>query len=152
MDNKAFEGLPGGTRGTRPEPLRLRYTHSMRRFAALVLLCVFGTLLPSATVIALAAPQQLLPICCRAHGAHSCIMGAMASAPSDAGPTLRQPACPFGQSLRAITTVTISADFASYSSFSLAAANIDRQWIADAVASRVLRRSAPRGPPSSFSV
>src|SRR5271168_1929334 len=100
MDSKAFEGLrpivfgPGTlvrTWGTRPEPLQLLYTQFMRRIAALVLLCVFGTLLPSATVIALAAPQQLLPICCRAHGAHSCILGAMATAPSDSGPTLRQP-------------------------------------------------------------
>ena len=117
-----------------------------------MLLCVFGTLLPSATVIALAAPQQLLPICCRAHGAHSCIMVAMANAASDAGPTLRQAACPYGQSLRAITTVTISADFNSRTSFAFAVANIDRQLIADAVATRMLRRSAPRGPPSSFSV
>jgi NCAIR mutase (PurE)-related protein len=124
----------------------------MRRIAAVVLLCVFGTLLPLATMTALAAPQQLLPICCRAHGAHSCVMGDMASAPSDAVPTLRQPACPFGQSLRAITTVAISADFTSRSSFGLAVANIDRQLIADAVATRVLRRSAPRGPPFSFSV
>jgi hypothetical protein len=124
----------------------------MRRIAALMLLCVFAGLLPSATVLALAAPQQLLPICCRAHGAHACIMGAMASAPSDAGPTLRQAACPFGQSLRAITTVTISADFASHARFGLVAANVDRQAIADAVATRMLRRSAPRGPPSSFSV
>jgi hypothetical protein len=124
----------------------------MRRIAALVLLCVFGTLLPSATVIALAAPQQLLPICCRAHGAHSCIMGAITNVDSDAGPTLRQAACPYGQSLRAITTVIISADFPSRTSFALAVANIDRQLIADAVATRMLRRSAPRGPPSSFSV
>jgi hypothetical protein len=79
-------------------------------------------------------------------------MGAMAGAPSDAAPTLRQIACPFGQSLRAITTVTISADFTSRSSFALAVTNIDRQWIADAVATRILRRSAPRGPPPSFSV
>jgi hypothetical protein len=123
----------------------------MRRIAALVLLCVFGTLLPSATVLALAAPQQLLPICCRAHGAHSCIMGDMANAASDAAPTLRQPTCPYSQSLRAITTVTISADFTSSTSFALAISNIDRQLIADAVATRILRRSAPRGPPSSFS-
>jgi hypothetical protein len=117
-----------------------------------MLLCVFGTLLPSATVIALAAPQQLLPICCRAHGAHSCILGAMANAASDAAPTLRQAACPFGQSLRAITTVTILADFGSRAGFGLAVDNLDRQVIADAVATRILRRSAPRGPPSSFSV
>ena len=126
------------------------YTHCMRRIAALVLLCVFGALLPSATVLALAAPQQLLPICCRAHGAHSCVMGAWPMQSSDAGPALRQPACPFGQSLRAITTVTITADFASRTSFGLAVADIDRQLIADAVATRMLRRSAPRGPPSSL--
>jgi hypothetical protein len=124
----------------------------MRRIAALVLLCVFGTLLPLATVMALAAPQQLLPICCRAHGAHSCIMGALGGAPSDAGPTLRQAACPFGQSLRATTTVTVSTDFTSRARFGLAAADVERQAIADAVATRMLRRSAPRGPPSSFSV
>jgi hypothetical protein len=123
----------------------------MRRIAALLLLWVFGTLLPSATVMALAAPQQLLPICCRAHGAHSCIMAA-GRASSDAGPTLRQAACPFGQSLRATTTVTISTDFTSRAKLGLAAADIDRQAIADAVATRMLRRSAPRGPPSSLSV
>jgi hypothetical protein len=124
----------------------------MRRIAALLLLCVFEALLPSATVAALGAPQQPLPICCRAHGAHACVMGSMATVSSDTGPTLRQPACPFGQSLRAITTVTFSADFTIRTSFALVAANIDRQLIADAVATRILRRSAPRGPPSSFPV
>jgi hypothetical protein len=124
----------------------------MRRIAAIMLLCVFGGLLPSATVLALAAPQQLLPICCRAHGAHDCVMGAMASAPSDAGPMLRQAACPFGQSLRAITTATITADFACRTSFKLTVTGMSQQRIADAVAIRVLRRFAPRGPPSSFFV
>ena len=81
----------------------------MRRIAAFVLLCVFGALLPSATMMALAAPQQLVPICCRAHGAHACVMGSAASASTDAAPALRQPGCPFGQSLRAVTTVSISA-------------------------------------------
>jgi hypothetical protein len=124
----------------------------MRRIAAVMLLCVFGTLLPSATVAALASPQQLLPICCRAHGMHSCVMGFAAETSSDAAPALRQPACPFSQNLRAITTVTISADFASHSTFGLAASNLDRQLIADAVATRMLRRSAPRGPPTPISV
>jgi hypothetical protein len=124
----------------------------MRRIAALLLLFVFATLLPSATVIALAAPQQLLPICCRAHGAHSCLMGAGAVALSDAAPALRQPACPFGQSLRAITTATISADFAARSGFDLPSAGREQRFIADTVKSRMLRRAAPRGPPSSFSL
>src|SRR5271156_3923148 len=86
------------------------YTHSMRRIAATILLCVFGALLPSATAIALAAPQQLLPICCRAHGAHSCVMGSLASSSADAGPELRAPGCPYRQGLRAVTTGSITAD------------------------------------------
>jgi hypothetical protein len=124
----------------------------MRRIAAFLLLCVFGALLPAATALALAAPQQLLPICCRAHGAHACVMGFPSGASSDAAPALRQPACPFGQSLRAITTVKLSANLASRGTFGFATANIDRQLVADVVATRMLRRSAPRGPPSSFSV
>jgi hypothetical protein len=124
----------------------------MRRIAAIALLCVFAALLPAATALALAAPQQLLPICCRAHGAHACVMGSLPSASPDNGPVLRQPGCPFGQNLRAVTTGSITADFTSRTRFGLVAADIQRQLIADAVATRVLRRSAPRGPPSSFSV
>src|ERR1700684_1269637 len=124
----------------------------MRRIAAFALLCVFEALLPSATVLALAAPQQLLPICCRAHGVHSCVMSSVTGASSDAAPTLRQPACPYGQSLRAVVTGSISADFTSRARFGLIAISLDRQLVADAVASRILRRSAPRGPPSFFSV
>ncbi|MGC2401272.1 MAG: hypothetical protein WA510_15870 [Acidobacteriaceae bacterium] len=128
------------------------YTLSMRRTAALVLLFVFGTMLPWATVMAFAAPQKLLPICCRAHGTHSCMMGMEASDLANLAPGVRSPACPFGQSLRAITTVTISNEFASRSAFALAVSKIDRQYKADAVATRMLRRSVPRGPPSSSSV
>jgi hypothetical protein len=124
----------------------------MRRIAAFVLLCVFGALLPAATALALAAPQQLLPICCRAHGVHSCIMGSAAGAASDAAPALRQPGCPYGQGLRAVTTGSITADFTSRTSFGLVVISVDRQLLADAIASRVLRRSAPRGPPTFFSV
>ena len=128
------------------------YTHCMRRFAAIALLCVFAALLPAATALALAAPQQLLPICCRAHGAHACVMGSVPTASPDAGPTLRQPGCPYSQSLRAVTTGSISADFTSRKRFGLVVTHMDRQLIADAVATRMLRRSAPRGPPSSISV
>jgi hypothetical protein len=124
----------------------------MRRIAAVILLCVFGTLLPSATVVALAAPRQMVPVCCRAHGAHACVIGFSAGASSDAAPALRQPACPFSQGLRAITTVTVSMDLTSRVSFQLAVADLSRQRVADAIASRFQRLSAPRGPPSSFSV
>jgi hypothetical protein len=68
------------------------------------------------------------------------------------GAQLRQPGCPYSQGLRAITTGTITADFACRTSLGLAVTAMSRQRIADAVATRMLRRSAPRGPPSSFSV
>jgi hypothetical protein len=123
----------------------------MRRIAALMLLCVFGGLLPSATVLALAAPQPLLPVCCRAHGAHAC--GSMAEmARPAAGSQFRQAGCPYSQGLRAITTGSISADFACRTSIGLTVTGMSQQRIADAVAIRVLRRFAPRGPPSSFFV
>jgi hypothetical protein len=124
----------------------------MRRIAAIALLCVFATLLPAATAMALAAPEQLLPICCRAHGAHACIMGSMASASPDTAPLLRQPACPYNQNPRAVTSGSIAADFTARTRFGLVVVPLDRQLLADAVATRMLRRSAPRGPPSSFSV
>jgi hypothetical protein len=108
--------------------------------------------LPAATALALTAPEQLLPICCRAHGVHSCVMGSMASASPEAGPLLRLPACPFNQNPRAVTTGSITADFTARTRFWLVVVSLDRQLLADAVATRMLRRSAPRGPPASFSV
>jgi hypothetical protein len=68
---------------------------------------------------------------------------------TDAGAGFRQAACPFGPSLRAVTSITLSSDFSSRMSFGLVAANADQELIADAVASSVLLRSAPRAPPSS---
>jgi hypothetical protein len=124
----------------------------MRRIVAIMLLCAFATLLPAATAMALTAPEQLLPICCRAHGAHACVMGSMGIASPDAGPLLRQPACPYNQNPRAVTNGFIAADFTRRTLFGLVVVSLDRQLLADAVATRVLRRSAPRGPPSVFSV
>jgi hypothetical protein len=68
---------------------------------------------------------------------------------TDAGAGFRQAACPFGPTLRAISSITLSADFSSRVAFGLVAVNADQQLVADAVASRVLLRSAPRAPPSS---
>ena len=79
-------------------------------------------------------------------------MGSMAIASPDAGPLLRQPACPYNQNHRAVTNSSISADFTARTRFGLVFVSLDRQLMADAVATRMLRRSAPRGPPSSFSV
>jgi hypothetical protein len=117
----------------------------MRRLAAVVLLCVFGAMLPLATVFAVAAPQQLLPICCRAHGAHACVMGS-AGVSSDTAPTLRQMACPLGRELRAIATI-ISSGFGHSVSFGLATNGLTWAFLALMVAARFLHRSSPRGPP-----
>jgi hypothetical protein len=108
--------------------------------------------LPSATVVALAAPQQLVPICCRAHGAHACAMGPAASIIADAGPTLRQAACPFGEVLRAITTVTISTGFSHNVILGLVAIGMSWVCLAGLVVAYRRRPFAPRGPPFSFSV
>jgi hypothetical protein len=128
------------------------YTHSMRRIAAALLLCIFGALLPSATVVALAAPQQLVPICCRAHGAHACAMGSSAGLSPDSSPTLRQPACPFGEVLRAITTVTVAPGFSHSVTLGLVAIGMSWVCLAGIVAAHRRRPFAPRGPPLSFSV
>jgi hypothetical protein len=124
----------------------------MRRIAAAILLCVFGALLPSATVVALAAPQQLLPICCRAHGAHACAMGSAASVFPDAGPALRQPACPFSEALRAITTITVTPGVSPSVTLWLGAIGMSWVGLAGIVAAPRRRPFAPRGPPLSFSL
>src|ERR1700722_1803175 len=126
------------------------YTHSMRRIAAAILLCVFGALLPSATVVALAAPQQLVPICCRTHGAHACTMGSSASVFRDSSPTLRQPACPFGEVLRAITTVSVFTGFSHTMTLGLVAIGMSWVCLPGIVAAQRRRPFAPRGPPLSF--
>jgi hypothetical protein len=79
-------------------------------------------------------------------------MGSMASASPDAGPLLRQPSCSYNQNPRAVTNGSIAADFTARTRFGLVVVSLDQQLVADAVATRMLRRSAPRGPPSSFSV
>jgi hypothetical protein len=76
----------------------------------------------------------------------------MAGPASASSPQVQQAGCPYGQGLRALTTATITADFACRTSLGFAVTGISQQRIADAVATRILRRSAPRGPPSSFSI
>lgn len=79
------------------------------------------------------------------------MMGSMASASPEAGPLLRQPSCPFNQNPRAVATGSITADFTARTRFGLVVVSLGRQLLADAIATRMLRRSAPRGPPSSYS-
>lgn len=70
----------------------MHYTAWVRRLIANLLTCWMLLLVPGATALDLARPQVLLPACCRAHGAHHCVM---ASVPQDHGPALRGAGCPF---------------------------------------------------------
>ena len=65
---------------------------------------------------------------------------------------LRPPACPFGDMLHAITTVTIAPSLVTRTGLGLAC--IGMAWVAFGaiVPVRFQRRFAPRGPPLSFSV
>ena len=74
----------------------------------------------------------------------------VSTASAGAGPTLRQPGCPFGPTLRGFTSFAVSADFSSRVNFGLVASGYRRLSLADVVITQVLRRSAPRGPPASF--
>ncbi len=128
------------------------YTHCMRRIAALLLLCVFGALLPSATVVALAAPQQLLPICCRAHGAHACMMGKQPPRPRKQDLCCANPDAHLGRASEPSPRLPSPQISPRAPASLLLSPTLIGSGIADAVATRILRRSAPRGPPSPFSV
>lgn len=124
----------------------------MRRIAAAILLFVFGAFLPSAAMILLAAPAAMVPICCRAHGAHHCMMMAlMNGAPENAsGPQFRQPECPYRNILHAITSGPVTVQEHPRSSVALAATPFRPVAETEIVAPLRFSRSNPRGPPASL--
>jgi hypothetical protein len=71
-----------------------RYTRSMRRMLAIMLLVAFGSPLVAPLFAATADPEASLPLCCRSHGTHHCaMMHLMAVRPSD--PAMQAPPCPY---------------------------------------------------------
>lgn len=126
----------------------------MRRFAAAMLLCLFGALLPSASFVVLAASPQLLPACCRVHGTHHCMLGTPAgfSVPgSTLKPTLRTPVCPFRHDLQAITQGFAAPGSQTESGIALEVAGFHLTPKHGVFTGRHFRSVAPRGPPSLFS-
>jgi hypothetical protein len=65
-------------------------------------------LMPGAAALDLGQPQQLLPACCRTHGAHHCALaadaGALAAAPG--APAWKAPGCPWTHLLHAALLLT----------------------------------------------
>jgi len=121
----------------------------MRQFAAAILLCVFGALLPSATVISLAAPAELLPICCRAHGAHHCMMMAMmnGASGSNAAPLFRASGCPYRNTFHPFTSGPVTAGEQPRSSVTLTAMPFHPALELEVAATLRFTRAIPRAPP-----
>lgn len=121
----------------------------MRQFAAAILLCVFGALLPSATVISLAAPAELLPICCRAHGAHHCmLMGMMNGASgSTAVPLFRPAGCPYRDSFHPFTSGPVTIGEQIRSSVTFFASPFHPTLESEVFSTLRFTRAIPRAPP-----
>lgn len=64
----------------------------MQRWVANLLMGWLLFLVPGSTALAFAQPQQLLPVCCRTHGAHHC---ALAQHRPQTGPAWRATGCPY---------------------------------------------------------
>ena len=79
-------------------------------------------------------------------------MGSAARLIQDSGPTFRQPACPFGEVLRAITTVAASPSFLYSGTLGLVAIGMSWLCLVGIVAAHRRDPFAPRGPPLSLSV
>lgn len=121
----------------------------MRQFAAAILLCLFGALLPSATVVSLAAPAELLPICCRAHGAHHCMMTAMLNGASGSAtiPLFRASGCPYRNSFHPFTSGPVTAGEQQRSSVTLTAMPFHPVLESEVPAALRFTRAHPRAPP-----
>jgi hypothetical protein len=123
----------------------------MRRMLAILTLCVTALLLPAATAVSLAAPQTTLPACCRAHGAHHCLMASQERAAGQRGVQLRGPSCPFAHSFHAVLTVPALPAPSPLRSQQLPLTRVEQragQW---AGLANPPHRFRPRAPPLSFS-
>ncbi|MGI8770306.1 MAG: hypothetical protein ACR2JE_02610 [Acidobacteriaceae bacterium] len=123
----------------------------MRRLLAILTLCVTALLLPAATALSLAAPQSLLPACCRAHGAHHCAMRSAENGAGQHGLQLRGVACPFAHPSLAVLTVPALPAPTQLHSLHLPITRIEQRAGPSMAASSIVRLSRPRAPPLSCS-
>ncbi len=124
-----------------------------------MLLCLLNALLPSAAVLALAAPQQVMPIACRLHGARDCGMMAamdgmampgMAMDGPASGAEFRAPGCPLNHCFQAILCDSVTIPSRRGASVVLAATFfLPLKATSNSLPALALSNSAPRAPPSS---
>ena len=131
----------------------------MRRVAAVLLLCLLNALLPSAAVLALAAPQQVMPIACRIHGAPDCGMIAAMDGMAMPGMTMdgrasgavfRAPGCPSNHCFQAILSDSVTVPSRRGASVVLAPTFFPLlKPTSDSLPALTFSSSTPRAPPSS---
>jgi hypothetical protein len=124
----------------------------MRRIAAVILLCIFGAFLPSATVFALAAPDQSLPVCCRIHGAHHCLLAGLGAGVAGLSqPAFRAPGCLYRQGMHAVASNLITfAGNGSAKCISLMASGFRVFAEVNSFPTFHFDSSAPRAPPAGL--
>jgi hypothetical protein len=144
-------GEPGAKSAA--SPTKIGRLPMLWRAAVLLVLCLLNMLLPSAAELALAAPQQVMPIACRLHGARDCgMMAAMDGMAMDgpaSGPQLLQSGCPSGQCLQAVlsSSVSIASRHTSGPVRGITLVRLLRTL--GSLPVLTFSNSAPRAPPSS---
>jgi hypothetical protein len=120
----------------------------MRPIAAALLLCLYGALFPAATVLALVAPQQGIPACCRAHGAHHCMMAGVYSAESASNPAFRPFGCPYNHGFQVLFSGSASTGCQPGSSLARVITVFSPLTSSGFLSAPNLHTISPRGPPS----
>ena len=119
----------------------------------LLVLCLLNTLLPSAAVLALAAPQQVMPIACRLHGARDCgmmaAMDGMAMEGAASGPEFRQSGCPLNHCFQAILSGSVTIPSRRSSRLVRGIMFFRPLRTSNSLPALAFSNSAPRAPPSS---
>jgi hypothetical protein len=126
----------------------------MRRLVAILTLCVTVLLLPAATAVLLAAPQSVLPACCRTHGVHHCILEGHLAGQGGVrfgGVQFRAPACPFSHPLHAVLILPVPATPLLLRAQPLPIMRVEQRAGPFVRLAYAPRLSRPRAPPLSFS-
>jgi hypothetical protein len=123
----------------------------MRRFLAILLLCVFGLPLASPLFVAAADQDAGLPACCRRNGVHHCFMTGMESSGHSHGTQLialreKCPAYPAATTTIRHNGATLVAESPSFSPHPARPAEISEKPTLTAAALDLARHE--RGPPS----
>ncbi|HUZ04708.1 MAG TPA: hypothetical protein VMU62_05080 [Acidobacteriaceae bacterium] len=122
----------------------------MRRVAATLLL-LLAAILPLQPLVAQAEVQASIPICCRAHGAHHCVMmqmGMTRQMGMDAPRSWTAQTCPYAHLHHAVTTASVYLHPFANISMHHAVALLQERGFTDVPDLQVSSLYAPRGPPT----